>query len=556
VCTVVDSAGREVTFNPNSPGTPTQTAIDGDPQMNALSDNKLSVACPSASQCTAVDCEGREVTFDPATPGSPTPVTIGGYYNSLNAVACPSASLCTAVDGRGREVTFNPAAPAASQGPIKVDGGSTLSGVACPSASQCTAVDSYGGEVTFNPAAPGNPTPISVDPSRATFGGVSAVACPSVSQCTAVDFGGAEVTFNPTSPGTPTPVTVAGENVPCVNPSGCTVAHNLSAVACPTLSQCTAVDLDGGEVTFNPNGPGSPIRNSIDGSNLLFGVACPTASQCTAVDFYGNEVTFNPLRTGHPKPVRIDGTYNLNAVACPSASQCTAVAGARAGSGQANPGQEVTFNPRFPSGQIRVAVDSGNELHGVACPSALQCTAVDADGHEVTVDPLDSASPTPASILDADPLETIACSSITQCVSVDAIGNGFVGTGNGFAGLAGQAKIGHATVRSTHVRLPIHCHGNDSQLCRVTLTLTATEKTNSGNVVAVTAAKHRLRTRTVVLGRATITVNGGETKDALVSLHAAAKRLLTQHHTRRITLTARQSGLILSRRRLTLELHT
>src|ERR1700690_4141388 len=35
------------------------------------------------------------------------------------------------------------------------------------------------------------------------------VACPSVSQCTAIDFAGGQVTFNPSSPGTPTPTEIA-----------------------------------------------------------------------------------------------------------------------------------------------------------------------------------------------------------------------------------------------------------------------------------------------------------------------------------------------------------
>ena len=66
------------------------------------------VACASPSQCTAVDSTGREVTFDPNAPGTSTPSSVDPG-NKLGAVACVPPSQCTAVDNAGDEVTFNPA---------------------------------------------------------------------------------------------------------------------------------------------------------------------------------------------------------------------------------------------------------------------------------------------------------------------------------------------------------------------------------------------------------------------------------------------------------------
>ena len=142
----------------------------------------------------------------------------------------------------------------------------------------------------------------------------------------------------------------------------------LSALACPSASQCTALDESGQEVTFNPTAPGTPTPTTIDIGNTLFGLACPSASQCTAVESGGREVTFNPTAPGTPTPITID-TAGLNGpVACPSASQCTAVGG----------GDEVTFNPTAPGTPTPITIDpGGNGLIGVACPSASQCTAVD-----------------------------------------------------------------------------------------------------------------------------------------------------------------------------------
>ena len=167
--------------------------------------------------------------------------------------------------------------------------------------------------MTFDPTSPGTPTPIAID---AAGDGLNGVACPSSSQCTAVDNFGREVTFNPTSPGAPTPIEIA----PPVNG-----ATGVPGVACPSISQCTAVAVFGREVTFNPTSPGTPTPINIDGGNNLDAVACPSSSQCTAVDASGQEVSFDPTAPGTPSPTNIDRGRGLSAVACPSSSQCTAV---------------------------------------------------------------------------------------------------------------------------------------------------------------------------------------------------------------------------------------
>ena len=140
-----------------------------------------------------------------------------------------------------------------------------------------------------------------------------AVACPSASQCTAVDETGQQVTFNPASPGSPTPTAIDSY-------------VNLFGVSCPSTTQCTAVDGGGREVTFNPTSPGTPTAIAIGGGSGLSGVACPLTTQCTAVDDSGYEITFDPTSPGTPTATAIDGTtHNLDGVACPSTTQCTAV---------------------------------------------------------------------------------------------------------------------------------------------------------------------------------------------------------------------------------------
>jgi len=145
--------------------------------------------------------------------------------------------------------------------------------------------------------------PITLDHNAQTK--LDAVACPSTSECTAVDLAGRQVTFDPTSPGTPTPTTIDSTNP-------------LYGVACPSASQCTAID-SGQEVTFDPTSPGTPTPTTIDSTNGLEGVACPSTSQCTAVDFEGRQVTFDPTSPGTPTSTPIDSNVP-NVRRCPGAT--------------------------------------------------------------------------------------------------------------------------------------------------------------------------------------------------------------------------------------------
>jgi hypothetical protein len=311
------------------------------------------VACPSASQCTAV---GRdlEFTFDPATPGEPAATIIVGD-TELSGLACPATSQCTAVDSAGEEITFNPLAPGVAK-PAAIDSGGALTAVACPSAGQCTAVDDMGREITFDPVAPRSPTPTAIDQAR-TPGTLeqdrlTAVACPATGQCTAVDDAGLQVTFNPAAPDGAGPVLIAPA------PAGTPFA-SLTGVACPALSQCAAVDTAGRETAFDPTFPGSPSPAIVypsglasanpltASSNTLSAIACPSAGQCTAVG-YQREFTFEPAEPAIPKPATI-AAESITGVACPGTARCTAVD---------STGQEITFDPIAPLLPNPIRIDS------------------------------------------------------------------------------------------------------------------------------------------------------------------------------------------------------
>jgi hypothetical protein len=255
--------------------------------------------------------------------------------------------------------------------------------------------------VTFNPSTASAGAPVSIE----NVLPLEAVACPSTSQCTALDAQAAAITFDPVAPYMPTRIALHYGFI-----------FGLGALACPSTSQCTA-GVGYGVATFNP-ATRHPVYAPVEPGVLS--VACPTISQCTALDGTGHEVTFDPRSSASRARVAIERYQNIvtDGLACPSAAQCTAID---------EGGRVVTFNPTAFSHVIPVSVDDA-PLNHVACPSVLQCTAVDAHGREVTFNPRAPRSTTPTSVPGAGALNSIACASVTYCIVVDAIGQGFAGT--------------------------------------------------------------------------------------------------------------------------------
>jgi hypothetical protein len=260
-CTAVGAGGLEVTFDPTSP-TSIRAEVGG---------YLWSVACPSTSQCTAASVEGDESTFDPLAPGVPTLVTLKQGSGNFS-VACVSISQCTTTPGDSQD-TFDPARPTDAT-PTNVEQGAYLPGLACPSANQCTVVDFLGGnEITFNPVTSALETDAPVDRGSSHVG----LACPSVSQCTAIEGAtpgdpaappGGEVTFEPLSPGDPTPIQIDAPGTA------------LSKIACPSIRQCTALDVLGHEITFDPT---APVAFDPAAAPTFIGAANPTALACSSV---------------------------------------------------------------------------------------------------------------------------------------------------------------------------------------------------------------------------------------------------------------------------------
>jgi hypothetical protein len=337
----------------------------------------------------------------------PIPIDKNGGQ-SLIAVACPATTQCTALDIHGRLLTFDPTSPHAPA-PLQLASLSSATDIACPSATECIVIGG-GQEAAFNPQSPGSPAAVTIDAAAGMT--LSRLACPTVTQCTAVDNGGRQLTFNPVSPGSPTAV--------LIDPG---TKLGLEDIACPSTSQCTAIDVEGKELTFDPASTAAPSTAILVPTSTPNRIACPTLTQCTAVDSNGRELTFNPQAPVAPTPVKIDAEQ-INVflgITCRSISSCTATS---------EGGRAVTFNPQSPAtapvvvddrspGGDRIGQNSG--VSAVSCSGPATCTAVDGNGQELTFNPATSASPPLVQIDPGNQLIALACAGQIECTAVDDI---------------------------------------------------------------------------------------------------------------------------------------
>jgi hypothetical protein len=414
--------GSTITFDP---------ASNPAPALVTRSQNYfVSLACPSASQCTAMDASGQEVTFDPGSSSNTTQAlvdTVGDWPKGTNSgrIACPSTSTCALVPSiatGSAEMTFDPLAPSTPP-VVAIDDGAPHFALTCPRPSQCVAVGKIDGiylpgdvgvSATLLPAsrawASGRPFVV---------GNPGGLACPTATQCTVVTkkdtcagcgvfLHGLEATYNPRRP----PPEGAFPRSHKIDDSG------LTGVACPTTSQCTAIDGQGREVTFNPRQPRNRSLRRLEHARLT-AVWCWSTTDCVAVDHAGGEVTFDPLNVTGRRPLRIDGHGALTGLSCSSSTQCAAVD---------RDGGEVTFDPSGRRDPRRRELDN-HELRGVSCPSTTFCVAVDSAGRTIAGDPRSGAAWTTTELPGASALLSVFCTSERVCVASDADGHVFTGVG-------------------------------------------------------------------------------------------------------------------------------
>jgi hypothetical protein len=291
-------------------------AITASSAPSGASDTRLNgVSCVSSTNCFAVGAYSTDTAEKSliehwngktwSIVASPSPG--GAEVTDLIGVSCPGAKNCTAVgialgrkagetlvehwNGKRWSVVTTPN----PQGALLIE----LIGVSCPSPADCTAVGAYdaitGRSLSVTPLVEhwnGKSWSIVANPptSGAVFASLTAVSCPSTTNCTAV--GSQESTA-----GFSTKSLVEHWNgkswsiVASANPKGATQV-SLSDVACRSTSSCYAVGRystpsAGKTLVEHWNGAAWTIVASANPAHatnaILASVSCPSPTRCIAV---------------------------------------------------------------------------------------------------------------------------------------------------------------------------------------------------------------------------------------------------------------------------------
>ena len=237
----------------------------------------------------------------------------------------------------------------------------------------------------------------------------TALSCPSQAQCTLLDFNGGEVTFDPQSTAAaPSPVSIGASK----------------AISCPATDLCVATDSTGGVVTFDPGSPSSSASYvTVNANGNPLSISCPTTTLCVAgeTESGGNpgEITFNPASPPtNATPISIDPGGQGFLVSCPAGVTNLCVAGDQAGN-------EVTFNPSSPSGAKSAVIAPHNFLVGLACPpgSTAECTGLNAGGGFITFNPLKPSTAATFGVDNDNYWGAFDCATPNACTALDSQGN-------------------------------------------------------------------------------------------------------------------------------------
>jgi hypothetical protein len=220
---------------------------------------------------------------------------------------------------------------------------------------------------------------------------ISAVSCPSVRLCVAVDIAGDVVTDANPAAGAGTWQTT-------------TIRHGeiFEALACPSTSLCVAGDDSGNVLTStNPTGGrGAWHTASVYSPNPIGGIACPTTRLCVAAGDNDTTTTGSILVSTDPADSSAPWTATPsagylgmppNGISCPSTTLCVI--------GDDNGDILTSNNPTASHSWTSTSVDPPNggytSLDALSCPSTSLCVAGDQDGNILATTDL-PAAPTPA----------------------------------------------------------------------------------------------------------------------------------------------------------------
>lgn len=242
----------------------------------------------------------------------------------------------------------------------------------------------------------------------------------------------------------------------------------------------------------------------------------------------------------------------LNLSVSPAATSVTVAAS----SSTLTVGQSVTYTAQVASPDTGAVVPTGTVSFADGGVTIASCESqpVSASGVATcTVTPASGSHAVSASYGGDANFSGSASSAVTVSIA-PAPGTPTVEPPIDSAPATGTPTVGQPKSSGTTLSVPVSCTGGTS--CTVTLTLTVTETLKGANVIAVTAAKHKIKRKLVTVGRVTVTIAAGHAKTVKMSLNATGRKLLTKEHTLPLKLTVAQGKLTVTTTTLTVKAET
>lgn len=188
----------------------------------------------------------------------------------------------------------------------------------------------------------------------------------------------------------------------------------------------------------------------VDRGQALSAISCPSLGLCVAVDGAGRAlVSTQPGVAGAASwsvPFAIDGTTGLTSITCASTSLCVAMDGEGHAVLSTHPAvaESASWSAPYPAG-------GPAGLTSVSCASPALCAAVDGEGNvAVSTEPAAGASAWHRRLVDPSlGLVAVSCFAPASCVALDSAGNAFASPNAAAAASPGAAPGSGATWSST-----------------------------------------------------------------------------------------------------------
>lgn len=344
---------------------------------------------------------------------------------TYDTVLCESSSDCWAAGSGGAMAFSSDGGTTWTAQSISYPGTATpenLSGIACASTSACWAVGAAGtaaGSSGLVISTTDGGTSWDAQQTYPLSGVINGISCTSSSDCWIVGGSSAGTVSQTTDSGATWSALAPDLYNPTPKTSSSVEIKSYSAIACvaagSTQTDCWAVGVDANsnaEIDATTDGGQKwSLQGAPGGITGLTAIACPSTSDCWATSSGGSIISTNDGGSSWTTETVPSGIASLAAIACPNTSQCFAAGSTSNGS----PLMLATANGGA-SWSTQTLPSSVSSVTAIACPSSTNCFAVDSSGDIVgTTDGGSAWAVEAAAAGDASSYAAITCVSVSDC---------------------------------------------------------------------------------------------------------------------------------------------